>query len=209
MIEERPDALEQIQEEFLASLDEDPTRLGEWLRRFPQHARELTDLALHHARVELAPDPEPDPLEEEAFLARGMDIVRGILQERSAAAKPPLEDLFAEASARGLNPHGLARALRLSVPTITRLHRRLIRYASIPGQLVHELAHLLEREVSSVVAYLQRPPALAAGANHRSEAAPVVGQAEEFADVIRADENLSEGDRTYWLRQAESGGPAE
>lgn len=198
----RPDPFEEIQNEFLVAIDDDPTRLGEWLREFPQYARQLTDLALHHARMEMAPDPELDSAEEEAFIASGMEIVEGILQKRGASATAEtalMEDLLAEANARGLTPHGLARVLRLTVPLVTRLHRRLIRYGSIPAQLVHDLAGALKRDVASVITYLQQPPALAAGANYRSEAAPAVGEAQEFAEELAKDDNLSDADRAYWM----------
>lgn len=201
--ETRPDSFEEIQDEFLMAIDEDPTRLREWLREFPQYAREMIDLALHHTRMEMAPDPKMDPAEEESFIAGGMEIVAGILQNRGVgpAAEAVLDDLLAEASARGLSAHGLARTLRLTVPLVTRLHRRLIRYRSIPAQLVQDLALALGRDVASVIAYLQRPPTLAAGANYRSEAAPVVGEAQDFADVLKTDDNLSEADRAYWMKQ--------
>lgn len=200
--ETRPDPFEEMQNEFLMAIDDDPTRLGEWLREFPQYARELTDLALHHARMEMAPDPQLDPAEGEAFIASGMEIVKAILQKRGASAAveaAPLEDLLAEANARGLSAHGLAHTLRLTVPLVTRLHRRLIRYGSIPAQLVHDLAGALKRDVASVIAYLQQPPTFAAGANYRSEAAPAVGEAQEFAEELARDDNLSDADRAFWM----------
>lgn len=202
MSDERKLDLESILDDFMSSPSfGKPEHLAEWIGRYPEHSRELTRIALLQNQMDLLPQQEPDPAEDEFYLARGLEIMRGIMNQQQRSPAPAIiTDLLAEASARGLNVRGLARVLRLSVPLVNRLQRRLVAFSSIPRQLIQELARVLERDVAAVTAYLQQGPTFAAGVNYKSETAPVLGSPEDFFDALRADLGIAEEDRTFWLQ---------
>lgn len=204
MNREKPETatLDEVLDQFLVSTSADnPGQLAKWIERYPQYRRELTDLALDRLQVELHAGASAEPDDDPDMVERGMNIVEGILRAQRAAvpAGPPLRDLLAEAAARGLGPRRLATALRLTPSMLRRLERRLVRFSSIPSRLIQHMASLLERDASSVVAYLQRPPVLAAGVQYKSEGVPTLGQPADFFDALRADPTLSADDLEYWL----------
>ena len=197
-----PESFDDVLYAFATEAVHDPTQLAEWVRRYPQYSRDLTDFALHHSIMEHGPNAEPDPAADEALVVRAMEVVEAVLAGR-AAAKPahataPFTDLLGEAKARGLSARGLARALRVPPTMVARLHRRLIRYGSIPRQVVADLAHALEREADAVAAYLMQPPTFAGGVSYKSEGVPVLGEPDDFYPVLLADPNLAEDDREHW-----------
>jgi len=205
--EQKLESVDDVLDAFAAVVD-DPEQLKEWTGRYPQFGRELTEFALHHTMAEYGPEPDVSPDEDHAFMARAMSIVGSILGEQatvSVAAQAPLKDLLTEGKARGLNARGLARTLRVTPAMITRLNRRMVRYASIPRQLVLSFAQALERDVGEIAAYLQAPPTLALGANYKSEGVPVLGEPQDFYDALFADEELDEDDRAHWSAQHTAG----
>ena len=56
---------------------------------------------------------------------------------------------------------------------LRKLDRRLIAYASIPQELISRLAQVIQREATTVAAYLWQDPTLGATTEHRSEQAPI------------------------------------
>jgi transcriptional regulator with XRE-family HTH domain len=202
------DSLEVVLDRFLESTSvDDPGQLKEWIRRYPQYGRELTELALSRLEMELHDADEEGHTEDPGLIERGMEIMRRKMQreETAAAAMPlPIRDLLDEAAAHGLTARDLARDLRVTVAMVTRLSRRLIRFASIPHQLLEELGQLLKRDVASITAYLQLPPTLAAGAQYKSEKPPEVGQAVDFYDALEADTGLPVEYRRYWVERRQA-----
>jgi hypothetical protein len=202
MSDEQKVDFDSVLDEFMSSPSfGEPQHLDEWIRRYPEYTQELTRFALLQVQLDLMPQQEPDPAEDEVYLARGLEIMRGVIsRQQKHPALVVITDLLAEASARGLNVRGLAHVLRLSVPLVNRLQRRLVAFSSIPGQLIQELARVLERDVAAVTAYLQQRPTFAQGVNYKSETAPVLAPPEDFFDALRADLGIVEDDRAYWLQ---------
>jgi hypothetical protein len=74
----------------------------------------------------------------------------------------------------------------------------MIRFASIPQEILEGLADALERNVASVAAYLNQPPTFAAGVSYRSEGVPTLAEPADFYVALLADEDLDEENRDYW-----------
>jgi hypothetical protein len=201
------ETIDDVLEAYLtAAWEEGPQQLSEWIRRYPQYERELMEFAAARSLVHHLP-PAPDADEEEDLLvARGMEVVHELL--RRPRSRPVMVDLLAEAKARGLTTKGLAAALGLSVPLVAKLHRRLIRAATIPGKLIEDVARLLEQEASVVARYLGQSPTLAAGANYRAEQAPTLGEQQDFFEAVRTDPVIPETERERWLSLEHGGGGA-
>ncbi|HYW09913.1 MAG TPA: hypothetical protein VE913_23310, partial [Longimicrobium sp.] len=190
--EQKVESLEDLLDDFAAEEADDPGTLAEWVGRYPRYARELTEFALLRAVAEHGPEPVVTPEEDGAFMTRAMGILDGILAEQVPipAEQAPIADLLDEAKARGLNARGLARKLRVPPTMVVRLRRRVIRFASIPQEILEGLANVLERNVASVVAYLNQAPTFAAGVSYKSEGVPTLAEPEDFYAALLADEDL-------------------
>lgn len=175
-------------------------RLVAWTRRYPRYARELAEFTANWSAVTWLP-PAAAPVDEAVLVRRGLSAIGGLVRERvasrGAAALPA--SLLEEARSRGLSVEALAGRAGLSVPLMLKLERRLIRYATVPRQVVESVAGALGRDVAGVAAYLQRGPQLAAGASYHARTAPALAGQEDFATAVRADMTLSEERRSHLL----------
>ena len=200
-------SLEDVLNEFAAELDDAGASyalLAAWTARYPAYARELADLAAGEALLRHAP-PASEPIDDQRLVQTGLDAVRGILErareERpvAAPASAAVPGLMARARDLGLNITQLAERTQLSVTLVGILDRRLIRFASIPREVVHGLAAALETQVASIAEYLQQGPAFAASASFRAEEAPTLPPLQEFDDAVREDPMLDSNRKTALL----------
>lgn len=202
--------LEEVLDAFLASGPEpDGVSLDEWIRRYPEFARELTDFAASWTLMrDLPPAPDAQTLPEETLVLRGMSVVQNLLHEREQAKTAPvaITSLTEAGAALGLRPRQLAQAAGLGDALLGKLNRRLIRFASIPREAIEQLAATLQRDVESISAYLQQPSTFAAAAQHRAEQAPQLAEPEDFFDAVRADRTLVPPQRERWLALERSDG---
>ena len=147
-----PMPLEQVLDEYVMAVREpNHTALVEWVARYPQYEQELTRFTVEWGRVEYAPEMVAEsPAELEAAAQRHIALLRerGLLYSVESA----LAGLVEEAGARGLSKKQLAERSGLTVPLLTKLDRRLIRYASIPGEVVSRVAAALGSQAGAVAA---------------------------------------------------------
>ncbi len=177
--------------------------LTEWIRCYPHFEKELTEFTVGWSLSEtLPPADEPDGMDEETLVLRGMSVVQGILNKEEwqpADKQTSFAGLLKEGKARGLSIHGLAEATRLSAALVRKLDRRLIRFASIPTEAIDVLAQAVARGKDEVARYLHRQPVLPASASYKAEEAPKLSDAEDFFEAVRTDETLPEEWRRHWL----------
>jgi hypothetical protein len=154
-------ALEDVLNEFVAEMDDRGASyelLRSWTARYPAFRAELTDLAASEALLRHSA-ASAEAIDDDALRQVGLDAARGVIarirQERPSLepARAVLPGLMVRAREVGLNIHELAERSQLSVTLIGLLDRRLIRFASIPGQVVDELAAALQTHVDSVLEY--------------------------------------------------------
>lgn len=81
---------------------------------------------------------------------------------------------------------------------LRKLDRRLIAFTSIPQELINRLAQVVQRDSSTVTAYLQQDTILGATTEHRSEQAPKIMDPEDFFDAVRADPTISPEHADHW-----------
>lgn len=197
--------LDDVLDAYLASdQDRGSASLAEWIRRYPQYERELTDFAVSWSLMEaLPPAPRAEPVDEDTLTLRGISVAQGILhqkrQQRSLPENTAIASLLTEGKARGLSIQALADLWELSAAIVRKLDRRLIYYTSIPRELVENIARTIQREMSVVVRYLQGRPRFAQGASYRAEKAPALTEQEDFFDAVRNDVEMSEDRRRRWL----------
>ncbi len=180
---------------------DDRTLLRAWAARFPDHADALIAVSFAGlaAGVSLS-----DPLEDGPEDAETVALGRAFLDDYFMPAQ--IVSLVDEARARGLTPPAFAKTLRLDTPALGRLNQRLLEAATLPRALVRRVAEALGRSADEVAAYLSRPPRLAAGAQYKAKAAPVLRESapqQSFADATRG---LPQDDRDFWQSEAEREG---
>ncbi len=182
--------------------------LTEWIRRYPHFEKELTEFAVGWSLNEtLPPVDEPEEVDEDTLVMRGMSIVQGILNREEwepVDKQTPFIGLLKEGKARGLSIHGLAEATKLSAVLIRKLDRRLILFASIPTKAIAVLARAVARGKDEVADYLRGRPVLPYGASYKAEEAPKLSEAEDFFEAVRTDKTFPEEWRRHWLSQESS-----
>ncbi len=203
--------LEDVLDAFVAS-EGNPSSasLAEWIRRYPQYERELTEFAASWSLMKwLPPSPDAEEVDEETLVLRGMSVVQNLLhrqdqgQAAPSAAVAPITSLIEEGRARGLAPRQLAQAAGIGEIVLRKLDRRLIAFGRLPREaseaLVAALAAALQRGSDSIVRYLQQGPRFAAAAHYRAEQAPQLAKPEDFFDAVRNDPTMTDEQRARWL----------
>ena len=200
----RPTPLEEVLDEYVMAVGQpNHPALVEWVTRYPQYEDELTRFTVEWARVEHAPDtPAESPAEIEAAAERHMALLleHGLLY--SVESAPGLAGIVEEAEAKGLTKKQLAEQAGLSVPLLTRLDRRLIRFGSIPGEVVSRVAAALGSQAEAVALYLQGGPRLAQAVSYKAGEAPTLPEQQDFAEAVRDDAALTPEQRAELLRLA-------
>lgn len=197
------EALEQVLEAYAASTDgPSHAALVEWIRRYPQYERELTEFAVAWSRMERLPSaPRGRQLDTDILVLRGMSIFQNIMHRKTAerAVDQPLKGIVATAEQGGLALDQLADLLELTAALIRKLDLRRFAYPRLPEQLKVTLAAALGRPREVLERYLQGPPAFARGVRHKGNQSPSLSAQEDFFDAVRSDPDLSEDRRRRWL----------
>jgi hypothetical protein len=201
-------SLEDVLNEFAAELDEAGASyplLKSWIARYPAYARELADLAAGEALLRHSP-PASEQIDDQPLMQAGLDAALGVLErarrERpvAAPASSVVQSLMARARELGLNISQVADRTQLSVTLVGVLDRRLVRFASIPREVVDSLAAVLQTQVESISGYLEQSPAFAPSASFRADEAPTLPPVQEFADAVRQDPMLDANRKAALLR---------
>jgi hypothetical protein len=172
-------------------------RLEEYLRRYPDFARELTAFAFyfHTLAVDL-PEPGTAPAEQRSPAAE-----KALARIRIQLA-PPLPGLFQQGLAAGHTPPSLAELLGLSWDVLAKLEARAIRASSIPRLLIQRMADTLGVMPESITAYLTGATHVQASAFYYADQAPIQQQ-EAFLEAIHSSPALSPERKQQWARIVE------
>ena len=199
--------VDSIIEQYVAS-SPGPSReiLARWVERYPQYAEALAEFTVNWtAATPLAPPAANDTEHAASAAARHRGLVQAVLDRQALRPEDaaPLRGLVAEAQARGLSRREMAAALDLSIALVDRLDRRLVRYQTIPAAILESISRLLSTGTQQVARYLQGAPLLPTAASYRSEQAPAVPQAQDFAAAVEADRTLSPERKRQLLAMAD------
>jgi transcriptional regulator with XRE-family HTH domain len=161
------------------------------LRRYPQHAAALIDLALARAGEDAAPAPDAAQVAATAAIAR---------RALAAVAAAPALGLAERANRAGLSLRQLASRVGLSSDILFKIDRRVVRPETVPAALVRDLAAALDCTATALRAGLTGGP-VTAGALYHAKQAPQVGQ-QTFAEAVAASVALAPAARQRWLEAA-------
>jgi len=201
-----PENLDNILDAYISAVQR-PNResLIEWVRKYPQYERELTEFTVAWIQMEVFPPKKREEPDNNILVLRGMSIVQNLLHESrnrsntKQVANPPIKELVDEGKSNGYTPETFASLLKLSVPLFWKLDRRLILYSSIPIDLIDKVTVLIHRGLLEVADYFQRPPMLPARAHYKADRQPRLAEPRDFFDEVREDRELSDEYRNYWI----------
>jgi hypothetical protein len=191
--------------------------LKEWIREYPQYARELMEFTAQWQLLEWADDgpggdgePSREVVsDEDPHFLRGMSAAQSAFYELRAkrqreqeaaipTAQPatttneaPISSLRDAAKRINLSYAELRERSGLSDALLQKLNRRLIDPITIPSRVLSNLATVLQYDPAAVAAYTRLPPAFAAGAQHRASQAPALAEnREDFFTAVQNDLTL-------------------
>jgi hypothetical protein len=179
--------------------------LKEWIRRYPQYERELMEVTVSLINMQATPPADIAKDEEEILIQRGISVVHNLMREEQAhqGKKPdasyPIKGLVKEANRRNITLDQFAIQVDLTPPFLAKIDRRLIIYSSIPVQLLESIASVLDRDVFSIVKYLQLRPTIPARMRFKARGIPQVSHPVDFFIEIRKDPELKDDLRQQWL----------
>jgi transcriptional regulator with XRE-family HTH domain len=176
-----------------------PKSLKAWLSECPDEEADLIAWTAAAPVMERA-ETYPADLTGEA---RAAEIGHRVVAEMRARYETALTSLLAMASSNGLTEETLAERLDLSEPILIKLERRLLRFASIPGEVVNRIAEVLQVSARQVQSYLSQPPTLAANAMYRADSVPKARQ-QDFAEAVESCFEMSEVQKRFWLNQEQT-----
>jgi len=198
--------LEEVLDNYVMTVEvPNHATLIEWIGRYPQFEQALVEFTAAWSGLELWAASTKGRDAELAQQRQGVTSVQAILAQKRAERdsanhrSEPLTGLITEAQHLGWPVDRLVEQLELTVALLRKLDRRLIRYVTIPLQLIEGIATILNREAIIVARYLYQPPVLSANTRHRSETRPTVMEPENFFDAVRQDRELDASLRERWL----------
>lgn len=183
-------------------------RISDYVRRYPQYARELVAYALSYSAV-FADQPPPDERSAATPSPAAQKALAFIREQRpaydSAAQAQTFDSLLKRALDVGYPPPRLFAELGLSADVVSKLEAQVITVASVPRTLVERLARTLQTSADAIQAYLASTQPQAQGAQlYLAERPPEYSQ-QSFLEAV-AQSTLSEDEKRVWFEIARRDG---
>ena len=197
------------------------SRISEYVRCYPQYARELAAYALAYSAV-FADQPAPDDRPTAALSPAAQKALAYVREQRdkyetetsaapaaAPASRPQAFDsLLQRGIAMGYAPSRLFAELGLSADLGVKLEAHVIAAASIPRTLVERLAGLLQTSAEAIQANLASTRTQAQGAQlYLAERSPAEYSQQSFLEAV-AQSTLSEDEKRSWIEIARRDGVA-
>jgi hypothetical protein len=190
---------------FLESESPKVDILEQWVNRYPQFEKELRDFTVAWSMIEFYSEGKAPKLVADRNVLTNETRILEFLNKAKIEQmvqypdKSPIKSLIMEAEVYDITIEALAITVDLSVPIVAKLDSRLIEYFSIPFEVIEGLAQAIRKEIILIARYLNQAPRMPRMASYKSHRKPKVPQKENFFDVIRHDDKLSDQQRMRWL----------
>lgn len=175
--------------------------LAEWIHQYPQHAIELTDLAI--ALVSTGEDERASEAEIESVSGMMHQAARQVL---ATPPQPPSPGAIARAQSLGMDVMKMTREVRLSADVLYQIDRGLVNLSTLPTGLVRQFSAVLKLPLDSLPDGLARPQA-SPGLFYTQDKPQAKSQI-SFAEALEDSEDLQAEDRDMWLAAAREEGLA-
>src|ERR1700733_927098 len=167
-----------IQAYMASSIDAGRDTLSDWIEEYPEYADGLREFGAYSRLLDNLPSQDYSEDEENTVLARSASIVQGILYKQrvngAAVGAESVSGLMEEAEKQDISLDQLAWATETSPAIVAMLDDRRVRYESIPGRVIENMARALGKSKREIDIYLRAGIQLAA-AHYRSDVAPEAG----------------------------------
>ena len=192
-----------LEEMAFASERPDAKVVGEYLRRYPQYADEITDFAAELAAMAVAASVddgfEPSTTGTSPAISRALSQLHNRLyevkqaQEAREASGP---DLFAPLSPGQFR--ALASELGVNALFLSKVRDRTIEPETIPHGFRVKMADAIKVSEPLVAAYLARQATIPDQMRFLSERKPEASRRQSFADAVKSS-NLTDEQQRYLL----------
>lgn len=169
--------------------------LRQMAEKYPQFAVDLQDFAAARAVAKYAPEAEISTADEARYRQIGVENLRAVLSENSAAP----ESLTDTAKSKGLNRAKFAAALGLSVSLVQYLEKRRLDFATIPNKVIAKVAEVLDWSENVVANYLSQSPVNTADMSFKATTRPEELKPKSFSEAVREDQQLSNEEKRRLL----------
>jgi hypothetical protein len=167
--------------------------LDELVRRFPEHANDLTEFAIALA-LDAFGGPEDETFEVSATetssaVSKAMSRFHNRLYaEKKAASSPAAVDLVEGnpfASMPRSELRAFAKHINANLPFVMKLRDRQIRDDTMSDGFKRRVTQELDVPLDVVIAHFAARPEMHAGARYKSEEKPEVSAKQSFEDAVR------------------------
>lgn len=180
----------------------DSDLVDEFVKRYPEHASELTEFAVHIVFDALAASdsddecPTTQDYDDEVAVAMSRFQNRLYAVEQEQGKQPEIQNPFATQDRTALR--GLAKALRANNVFVMKLRDRQIEAQTMTDGFVAFVAKYLGVASDRLMAHFSAPPQLQAGTRFKAIGKPSVGERQTFEQAVR-DSGLDADQQAYLL----------
>ena len=173
--------------------------LSEWILAHPEAADDLLAWTVDEPVVADAESVEPDPSEASLALNVGLSALAEMRSRMIVSAHPPaITSLISGARAAGFTPSRLASHLDVGLSIVAKLQQRLVRAATVPDDLIRNLAAAIKADAQQIRDYLALPPTLAAGSEFKASGVPRVGDQQDFEEAVETCLDMTPEAKARW-----------
>lgn len=133
---------------------------------------------------------QPKPVEQEKA-AKSKARTRKVAKTSGGKSPNTTTSLLEQCRKKAVNYSGLHLILELSPALVTKLNLRLLKFSSIPRQIIQKIAEAIGVRVDEVIRCIQGEPLMAEGVRFRADSAPRIPEQQDFFDAVEKDRFLS------------------
>ena len=197
--------LDDVLNDYMVSeLSPNHATLEEWIQKYPEYEKELTEFTINWTLMENAPPPEDtNEVTNDTLVLRAMSIVEDQLYKnklKNTKKKDEIQDLSLEFKKKKLTIINIAAMTGMGRLIIPKLAKRLIEYQTIPIEAIRRLAEAIDQNIDVLSEYFQKPIYTSPNTKFKSKTVPKKPtEKQDFFDAIRTDTTITDDNKTFWL----------
>lgn len=189
----------------------DAAALEDLVRRYPEHAAELTtyaiELALDAIEDDLEGDTDDAVFDDAEIRLAVLDAMSHFHNTLHALRSAPEQNVKVERTANAINPfasldrtelRALGSRLHANTVFVIKLRDRLIEAETIPRRFKELIAEEVDVPFELVAAHFRERPLISAATNFKSEQKPEAGKKQNFQEAVRSS-GLTAEQQSYLL----------
>lgn len=186
--------------EMFASKDElSLSDVRVWQEKYPHFSREIAEAYTDWRDVEffVLNDAGTAGIDER-LSAENKQFVGNLMAQLRVPADEPMTDLRETAAKKGVTRENLPQMLGVSETLMRKIERRYLK--EIPRSIEEKLAEILTVSMESLRKFFDLPSVLPNAARYKSKNAPQTQTKQSFAEAVKNDPELTEGEKRELLK---------